>query len=101
MRKIIPVLAAFAIATVGAASAAQAALVDFGVGTLGGTLAYSGGSTLDTSASFDLDNSSLSVTNIGTGDESGLNIFPGINITVTLTHPINYGSGSGVMNTPI
>jgi hypothetical protein len=105
MRKIIPALAAIAIASIGASSAAQAALVDFGVAALGGSPSYSGGGTLDTSSSFDLDSALLIVTNLGAGDQSGLKVFPnlptGLFDTVDLTHPIDYGTGSGVVNTPI
>ena len=102
MRYIIPTLAAVVIGTAGASSAAQAALVDFGVAALGGTITYGGGATLDKSSSLDLDDALLIVTTIGAGDQSGLSVFPGgTNNTVTLTHPINYGSGTGVMDTPI
>jgi hypothetical protein len=102
MRNIIPVLAAVVIATTGASSAAQAAVIDFGVAALGGTITYSGGGTLDKSSSLDLDNALLIVTNTGAGDQSGLTVFPtGTHNTVLLTHPVNYGSGTGTVNTPI
>jgi PEP-CTERM motif len=103
MKNVIPVLAAGFIATMGASSAAQAAVVDFGVVALGGTITYSGGGTLDTSAELDLDSALLVVSDIGPGDESGLSVFPSISgdDTVTLSHPIDYGSGSGMMNIPI
>ena len=102
MRYIIPALAAVVIGTVGVSSAAQAALVDFGVAALGGTISYSGGATLDKSSALDLDDALLIVTTIGAGDKSGLSVFPGgADNTVALTHPVNYGSGSGVMDTPI
>jgi hypothetical protein len=74
----------------------------FSVATLGGTLLYTGGPTLDESSSLDLDGALLIVTNIGAGDQSGLSLFPdGPDSTVTLTSPINYGSGSGTLDTPI
>jgi PEP-CTERM motif-containing protein len=102
MKNVIPVLAAALIATTGASSAAQAALVDFGVAALGGTITFGGGSTLDNSSSLDLDGAILVVSSLGAGDESGLTVFPGgVNNTVVLTHPIDYGTGSGVVNTPI
>src|SRR5262245_40266529 len=95
-------LAAIVIATIGASSAAKAGLVDFGVAALGGTVTYSGGATLDKSSSVDLDHALLIVSNIGAGDQSGLSIFPsGPDNTVTLTHPINFGSGTGTVDTPI
>jgi hypothetical protein len=76
--------------------------VTFSVATLGGTLLYTGGPTLDTSSSLDLDDALLIVTNISAGDQSGLSLFPdGPDSTVTLTSPINYGSGSGTLDTPI
>ncbi len=101
MRYIIPALVAAAIGTTGASSAAQAALVDFGVAALGGTITFSGGSRLDQSSALDLDGALLIVTNLGAGDSSGLSVFPGgADNTVTLTHPINYGSGTGTINMP-
>jgi hypothetical protein len=74
----------------------------FSVATLGGTLLYTGGPTLDKSSSLDLDSALLIVTNISAGDQSGLSLFPdGPESTVTLTSPINYGSGSGTLDTPM
>lgn len=102
MRHIIPVLAAVVIGTTGASSAARAALVDFGVAALGGTITFSGGATLNTSSSVDLDGALLAVSNVGAGDQSGLSVFPGgTDNTVTLTHPIDFGSGTGNVNTLI
>jgi hypothetical protein len=76
--------------------------VTFSVATLGGTLLYTGGPSLDASSSLDLDGALLIVTQIGAADLSGLSLFPdGPNSTVTLTSPINYGSGSGTLDTPI
>jgi PEP-CTERM motif-containing protein len=102
MKNVIPVLAAGFIATIGASSVAQAALVDFGVSALGGTITFGGGATLDTSSGIDLDGALLIVSSIGPGDESGLVTFgSGPNDTVSLSHPIVYGTGSGVMDTPL
>ena len=102
MRYIIPAIAAVVIGTAGVSSSAQAALVDFGVAALGGTITYSGGATLDTSSAVDLDGALLAVSNVGPGDQSGLSVFPGgTDNTVTLSHPISYGSGTGIVNTPI
>lgn len=76
--------------------------VAFSATTLGGTLLYTGGPTLDVSSSLDLDLALLIVTYISAGDQSGLTLFPdGPDSTVTLTSPIDYGSGSGSLDTPI
>jgi hypothetical protein len=76
--------------------------VSFSATTLGGTLPYTGGPTLDESSSLDLDLALLIVTYISAGDQSGLTLFPdGPDSTVTLTSPIDYGSGSGSLDTPI
>jgi hypothetical protein len=96
-------LGAAMIATLGISSAAEAAVIDFGVSALGGSpgLSYSGGSTLDQSTSFDLDGSTLIVSSIGPNDASGLVVFvngapPGTPNTVDITPPdIMYGSGPG------
>ena len=55
MKSIIPLLAAGFVATIGASSVAQAAVVDFGAVALGGNIMYGGGATLDTSTAIDLD----------------------------------------------
>ncbi|HSU99457.1 MAG TPA: PEP-CTERM sorting domain-containing protein [Roseiarcus sp.] len=102
MRHVIPILAAVVIGSTGATSAANAALVDFGVAALGGTITFGGGATLDKSSSLDLDDSLLIVSSLSANDSSGLSVFPGgADNTVTLTHPISYGSGTGTMNTPL
>lgn len=96
MRYIIPALAAFVIGTAGVSTGAHAALVDFGVAALGGTITFSGGATLDKSSSLDLDGATLIVTTVGAGDDSGLSVFPGgADNTVTLTRPIDFGAGLG------
>jgi hypothetical protein len=102
MKKVVPALAIFFVATLGANSAVQATLIDFGLAALGGTVTYSGGATLDKSSSLDLDSALLIAEEVGAGDKSGLSVFPaGPDNTVVLTHPINYGSGTGVVDTPI
>jgi hypothetical protein len=76
--------------------------VAFSATTLGGTLLYTGGPTLDESSSLDLDLALLIVTSISARDQSGLSLFPdGPDSTVSLTSPIDYGSGSGALDTPI
>ncbi len=77
MKIVIPALAAAFIATVGASSAAQAAVhvIDFSANancpvTCTG-IAYTG-TRLGTSSAIDLDGSTWVVTLVGAGDESGL-----------------------------
>jgi len=97
-------LAAASVVMLGASSAAQAALVDFGVAALGGSIIYMGGGTLDQSTMVDLDNALLAVSDVGAGDQSGLSVFPGglpTNNTVTLSEPVNFGAGMGMVNTPL
>lgn len=105
---LIAALGAAAIATL-AGSAAQAAVIDFGVAAIGGDpgVSYSGGGTLDTSASFDLDGALLAVTSVGPNDASGLVVFvngapPGTPNTVDIDpSDIMYGSGTGKVNAPL
>jgi hypothetical protein len=102
MRKVVPALAIFFIATLGANSAVQAAVVDFGAAAVGGTLTFGGGPTLDKSSSLDFDGALLVVSNIGASDQSGLTVFPaGTHNTVKLSGPIDFGSGSGVVINPL
>ena len=110
MKVVVPVLAAAFIATVGAGSAAQAAVaeIDFGVDALDGTtpgLGFSGGTSLNSSTAFNFDGSTLAVASIGASDQSGLVAFKTgvtVNDVVTLA-PTNimYGAGSGVLDTPL
>jgi PEP-CTERM motif len=91
MKIVFPALAAAFIATVGAGSPAQAALINFAVDAFGGSLSYAGGS-LNASTAFNLDGSSLMVSGLGAGDESGLAV--GNTVTVSPTDII-YGGGTG------
>jgi hypothetical protein len=90
-------LGAALIATIGASSAAQTAMIDFGVVALGGAIDYAGSATLDESSSLDLDGALLLVSNVGAGDDSGLAVFPsGTSNTVAISpSDIVYGSGTG------
>jgi hypothetical protein len=96
-------LGAAMIATLGISSAAEAAVIDFGVAAIGGDpgVSYSGGSTLNQSTSFDLDGAGLFVSAIGPGDASGLVVFAagqpaGTPNFVTITpSDIVYGSAPG------
>ena len=98
MRKIVPALAAAVIATIGASSAAHAALnvINFAVSDFGGTLSYAG-PTLQASTAFDLDGSTLDVAALGpTDNASGLAIGDPISVSTGAVPPtdIVYGSGS-------
>jgi hypothetical protein len=76
MKIVVPALAAAFMATIGAGSAAQAAVIDFSVAAIAGSsLSYTSGSTLDGSTAFDFDGSPLVVTGTGPGDMSGLTPF--------------------------
>jgi len=75
-----------------AGSAANAAVIDFGIAAIGGNpgISFSGGATLDKSTSFDLDGASLFVSSVGPGDASGLVVFapgqpPGTPNSVNIT----------------
>jgi hypothetical protein len=87
-------LGAALIVTAGASSAAQAALIDFGVGVFGGTLTYMG-TSLDESMSFDLDQAALIVESVGAGDASGLTMFDEVMVSAD-TSNIAYGFGTGL-----
>ena len=98
MKNVIPALAVAFIATIGAGSAAQAAVhtIDFGVGVMalgGGTLSVTPmGSSLQSSVAFDFDHSKLDVTMVGADDTTGQ--FLGNAVTLMPTD-IMYGSGTG------
>jgi hypothetical protein len=104
MRKIVPALAAAFIATVGAGSAAHAAVnvINFAIDDSGGTLSYTG-TTLQSSTAFDLDGSTLEVSALGpTDNSSGLSIGDPIAVTTGAVPPtdIVYGPGSGASALP-
>jgi hypothetical protein len=102
MKIVVPVLAGVLLAGIGGTSASQAALIDFGLTALGGTITYAGGGTLDLASSLDLDGALLIVSEVGPGDNSGLSVFPVGSDTVAIS-PTNlmFGSGSGVINMPL
>jgi PEP-CTERM motif len=95
MKIVIPALAAAFIATVGASSGAQAAVIDFSAAALcpasctGITYA---GTNLGISTAFDLDGSTWLVTRVNTGDMSGL--AAGGTFTV-VPSSVSYGLGGG------
>jgi hypothetical protein len=93
---VVAALGAALIATLGVDSAVRAATIDFGVVGIGGTIG-STGSDLEESTALDLDDTTLFVSGIGPGDDSGLAAFD----TVSVFAPsppdtdIIYGFGTG------
>jgi hypothetical protein len=83
--------------TLGAGSAAQAAMIDFGVVASGGTISYMGG-TLQSSMAIDLDGAALKVSQVSPTDASGLAIGDLIGLSPTT---INYASGLGSLKTDV
>jgi hypothetical protein len=96
---LIAALGAAMIATLGASSTAEAAIVDFAVDAIDGTLTYTG-PKLDQSVAFDLGSAILLVAEAGhSGDASGLHPFDTVKISPT---DIMYGSGFGTgLDTPL
>jgi len=93
----ITALGAAALVTLGASSAAQAAMVDFSVVAFDGAVTYTGDS-LDASASLDLDQATLLVSEVKPGDSSGLALFDPVTISALTSPPsanIIYGTGTG------
>jgi len=72
---LIAALVAAALVAFGASSAAQADMVDFTVAAFDGSISYAPATSLDVSASLDLDQATLLVTDAGPGDASGLAMF--------------------------
>ena len=100
MKIVIPALAAALIASLGASSAAQAAVhvIDFSANancpmTCTG-ITYSG-ARLGTSSAIDLDGSTWAVILVGAEDESGL--APGDSLVIT-PHSVTYGALSGAVD---
>ncbi len=103
MKIVIPALAVALVATLGASSAAQAAVINFGVAAVtGADLSYTSPSTLNASTAFNFDGSPLLVVSIGPGDASGLTPFPGANNSVTLSPTdIVYGMTAGPLGSDV
>ena len=76
---VVAALGAAMIATLGAESAVRAATIDFGVVGIGGTIVATG-SDLEESTALDLDVSTLFVSGIGPGDDSGLAAFDTVSV---------------------
>ncbi len=96
-RSVVAGLGAAMIVALGASSAAQAAIIDFGVTAFGNSITYNG-TSLDQSLSLDLDQATLLVTGVNPGDSSGLALFNQVMLSA-LTSPtssnIIYGFGTG------
>lgn len=102
MRKVLLATAALALSGIfGAATGAQAALVNFGVSAVvpsGQHLSFSGGS-LDSSTAFSFTSGVVwEVTSVGGSNSSGLAVF---NTVALGPSPITYGSGSGTVDAPL
>jgi PEP-CTERM motif len=88
------------IATLGADSAVRAATIDFGVVGIGGTI-VSTGSDLEESAALDLDDTTLFVSGIGPGDDSGLAASDTVSVFVPSPPYTNIIFGSGTGTSPL
>ena len=94
------VIAAFGaalIVTLGASSAADAALINFSFVTIDGSPEYVG-TSVDASNELNLDNALFLVSEVGPGDMSGLAPLSFISLFPT---DIVYGTGDGTVDTPI
>jgi PEP-CTERM motif len=96
-RTVIVALGAGVIAAFAANSAAEAAIINFGVASFDGAVSYTGPS-LDVSSALDLDGATLLVTEVNPADDSGLAILGPVTISAA-TSPasshIIYGTGTG------
>jgi hypothetical protein len=99
-RSVIAALGAAVIAMLGASSAAQAGTIDFGVVGIGGTI-ISTGSDLEESTALDLDDTTLFVSGIGPGDESGLAASDTVSVFAPSPPDTNIIFGSGTGTSPL
>jgi hypothetical protein len=85
MKIVVPALAVAFVATIGATSAAQAAVtkLDFGVNVSGGTGITYTGANLRVSTALNLDASDLTVSFVGAGDMSGLAVGDPVSLVPT------------------
>jgi hypothetical protein len=103
MKHIVPALTVALLTTLGAGSAAQAAVhtIDYSAVAVGSGISYTGGN-LRTSTAIDLDGATWSVSGIGAGDDSGLAVADALTLTPTTA---TYGTLSGsvhlVLSVPI
>ena len=99
-RSVIAALGAAVIAMLGASSAAQAGTIDFGVVGIGGTIGNTG-TDLEESTAIDLDESTLFVSGVGPGDESGLAAFDTVSVFAPSPPDTNIIFGSGTGTSPL
>ena len=90
---VVAALGAAVLATLGANSAAQAAIIDFSGEVLDGSITYTG-TSLDVSTELNLDGATFLVLKVGAGDASGLAPDDGFGLSPA-TSDIIYGSGTG------
>jgi hypothetical protein len=96
-RTVIAALGAAVIATFVANSAAEAAMINFGVASADGAVTYTG-SSLDLSTAFDFDGATLLVLEKNASDASGLALFNTVTLSAATSPPsssIIYASGPG------
>jgi hypothetical protein len=96
-RTVIAALGAVMIATFVASSAAEAAMINFGVASADGAVTYTG-TSLDVSTALDLDGATLLVLEKNSTDASGLPLFSTVSLSAATSPPsshILYGSGTG------
>jgi PEP-CTERM motif len=94
---VVAVLGAVMIATFVASSAAEAAMINFGVASADGAVTYTG-TSLDVSTALDLDGATLLVVEKNSADASGLPLFSTVTLSAATSPPsshILYGSGTG------
>jgi hypothetical protein len=96
-RSVVAALGAAGIATLAASSAAEAAMIDFGVSSENGSVGYTG-TSLDVSTALDLDGATLLVLEKAPTDASGLAFFGTVTLSAATSPPSSqliYGSGTG------
>ena len=96
-RRVIAALGVGVIAAFAANSAAEAAMINFGVSSFDGAVTYKG-SSLDVSSVFRLDGATLLVSEVNPADDSGLAILDAVTIsaaTSPASSDIIYGTGIG------
>ena len=99
-RSVIAALVTAFIAMLAASSAAGAATIDFGVVGIGGTIGNTG-SNLEESTAIDLDESTLFVSGVGPGDDSGLAAFDTVSVFAPSPPDTNIIFGSGTGTSPL
>src|SRR5689334_13891842 len=85
-RSAVGALGAIVVAIFGSASAAQASIVSFDFVALDGSITYTG-TSLDLSTALDLDGAILLVSEVGSGDASGLHPFDTVSLSAATSPP--------------